>query len=103
MLSNHERRELARIEEGLAAEDRRLTQVLSAFRSGGHNRRRRWLARAVSGFGILVLVAGLVAGADAGLMLQGLLITAVGVTWSWLRGPVANHPPGMRHGRGPAR
>jgi hypothetical protein len=85
MLSNHERRELARIEQGLAAEDRRFTQVLSAFRGGGEAGRRRWPARAVTGFGILVLVAGLVAGADAGLILQGLVITAVGVAWSWLR------------------
>jgi hypothetical protein len=85
MLSNHERRELARIERDLAAEDRRFTRILSASGRGGDAGRRRWLPRAVFGFGILVLVAGLVAGADAGLMLQGLLITAVGVAWSWLR------------------
>jgi hypothetical protein len=85
MLSNHERRELARIERDLAAEDRRFTHILADFAHGGDASRRRWPARAVTGFGILVLVAGLVAGADAALMLQGLLITAVGVAWSWLR------------------
>jgi Protein of unknown function (DUF3040) len=78
MLNDHERRELALIEEGLSAEGRRWDR---AFVGGGRDRRRRWLARGLLAFGILMLVVGLLA-ADAPLILQGLLTGGAAILWS---------------------
>ena len=79
MLSDHEQRELTLIEHGLAADDRRFVRALQRRRLAGP---RRWPSRVIVGFGVLVLVVGLVAGADTVLVLQGLLITGTGVVWS---------------------
>lgn len=77
MLSDHERRELGLIEDGLA-DDRRLVDVLGGDRRVRH---RRWQVRALIGFGSLLLTIGIVTGAGM-LVLQGLLIGGVGIAWS---------------------
>jgi hypothetical protein len=75
MLSDHERRELALIEQGLEA-DPRLAASL-----GGHRRQRRWLIRLLTGLGILLIVTGLLT-STGGLVLQGLLAVGGAVAWS---------------------
>jgi hypothetical protein len=87
MLSDRERRELARIEQALAADDRRLAQAFGG-RSVAARPRRRWPVRALIGFGVLLLVVGLLTGAD-GLFVQGLLFGGAGVLWARWR---ARHP-----------
>ena len=93
MLSDRERRELAMIEQGLSAGDRRF---VDAFRTGQAARQGppRWPVQALIGFGILLAVVGLVTGAD-GLFMQGLVFGAAGVAWSrWRARRAAAEPPG---------
>ena len=80
MLSDDERRELARIEESLTAEDHRLADAFRTGRRTGRQR-RRWPVRALIGFGIMLLVVGLLTGTEE-LFLQGLLFGGAGVAWS---------------------
>ena len=82
MLSEHDRRELALIEERLRSDDRRFTDIFHAGRAGPR-RDRRWTRRALVGFGAFMLLVGLAAGA-AGLFLQGLLVFGAGVGWTLL-------------------
>jgi hypothetical protein len=77
MLSDHERRELGRIEDGLAG-DRWLVDVLDGDGRAG---RRRWPIRALVCFGILLLSIGILT-AGGMLVLQGLLIGGAGIAWS---------------------
>jgi hypothetical protein len=78
MLSDREQRELARIEEGLKADDKRFGQGL---RAGPRiDRTRRWPARALLGFGIALIVIGALTSAES-LILQGILFTGVGFAW----------------------
>jgi hypothetical protein len=100
MLSDREREQLAAIEEALRSEDRRLAASLSA---APPRRDRRWLLRALLGFGVFLLVIAVLTGAD-GLFLQGLL--CVGGWFGWRRwqarhrpdagSPVADPPRGAR-------
>jgi Flp pilus assembly protein TadB len=111
MLSDREQQELARIEAGLQADDRRFADGL---RKGPRiDRTRRWPARALLVFGVLLLVVGALTSAGM-LVFQGIVATAGGVLWlRWLaarRGrsdgasgfPVrpAGHPDGPPTGRG---
>ena len=91
MLSDRERRELAMIERGLIAGDRRF---VDDFRIGPAARREppRWPVRALIGFGILLLVAGLMTAA-AGLFIQGLVFGTAGVVWSRRRARRVTGPP----------
>lgn len=83
MLSDRERHELALIEQGLAAADRRFAD---SFRTGSRTDQRRWPIRALLGFGVFVLVVAVVTGAD-GLFLQGLVFVGGGIAWSrWRAG-----------------
>ncbi len=75
MLSDHERRELALIEQGLET-DPRLAASLAEV-----PRRRRWPIRLLTIFGVLLILIGLLTGAG-GLVLQGLLAAGAGVAWS---------------------
>jgi len=78
MLSDREQQELALIEEGLRAEDRRFAD---GFRSGPRVRRtRRWPARALLAFGVLVVVVGLLT-STATLILQGMVCVGGGIGW----------------------
>jgi hypothetical protein len=82
MLSDREQRELARIEEGLKAEDKRFTKGLQ--KGPRIDRTRRWPARALLGFGIALLVIGALTSAES-LIMQGILFTGVGIAWiRWL-------------------
>ena len=83
MLSEHDRRELALIEEQLRSDDRRFADTFHAGRPGPR-RDRRWARRALVGFGAFTLMVGLAAGA-AGLFLQGLLVLGAGIVWTLLR------------------
>jgi hypothetical protein len=76
MLSDRERKQLADIEQALAADDRRLAATLGPGAAGG----RRWPVRALLGFGVFLLVVALLTGAD-GLYLQGLLCLGGGFAW----------------------
>ena len=82
MLSNYERRQLALIEQALADEDRRLVDALDPKPAGTPWGRRRWVARTLLGFGVALLVLGLLTSAD-GLFMQGVLFG--GVALGWLR------------------
>ena len=75
MLSDHERRELSLIEQGLG-EDRSLAASLGR-RPGPQ---RRWPIRLLVCIGILLMLTGMLAGAGD-LFLQGLLATSAGVGW----------------------
>ena len=75
MLSEHERRELALIEQGLEA-DPRLAASL-----GGARRQRRWPIRLLTALGILLIVTGLLTSTGE-LVLQGLLAVGAVVAWS---------------------
>jgi hypothetical protein len=84
MLSNHERRELARIERALREdpdwrEPRGLTGRLPWW--------SRWGLRLLIGFAGLVIATGVVTG-DPDLLLQGLLLMAGGGGW-WVCRQVA--------------
>jgi Protein of unknown function (DUF3040) len=101
MLSDRERQQLADIERGLVAGDRRLA---TTFRSGAPPAERRWPVRALLGFGAFLLVVALLTGAD-GLFLQGLLCLGGGFAWRrWRtarsrdadRSPVADPTRGAR-------
>ena len=80
MLSEYERRQLAMIEQNLAEEDRRLVDSLDPRPAGTPWSRRRWASRALLGFGIALMVLGLLASAD-GLFMQGLLFGGIGGVW----------------------
>jgi Protein of unknown function (DUF3040) len=84
MLSNHERRELARIEQGLREdpdwrEPRDLTGRVSWW--------RRWGLRLLIGFAGFVMVVGVVT-ATGDLLLQGVLMMGAACGW-WLCRQVA--------------
>lgn len=111
MLSDREQRELARIEEGLKAEDKRFGR---GFGQGPRiDRTRRWPARSLLGFGLTLIVIGALTSAES-LILQGILFTAIGVAWvRWqltratradgpggLPARPAGHPDGPTPGRG---
>ncbi|HST67349.1 MAG TPA: DUF3040 domain-containing protein [Mycobacteriales bacterium] len=111
MLSDREQRELARIEEGLKAEDKRFGRGL---RKGPRiDRTRRWPARSLLAFGVALIVIGALTSAES-LVLQGILFTGIGIAWvRWQAvraaradGPgglpvrPANHPDGPTPGRG---
>jgi hypothetical protein len=82
MLSDREQQELARIEEALRADDRRFADSLR--RGPRIGRTRRWPARALLGFGVAVLVIGVLTSAGM-LVFQGILLTGAGVAWvRWL-------------------
>jgi Protein of unknown function (DUF3040) len=111
MLSDREQRELARIEEGLKAEDKSFGQSL---RKGPRiDRTRRWPARSLLGFGVALIVIGALTSAES-LVLQGILFVGVAVAWiRWqtvraaradgpggLPARPAGHPDGPTPGRG---
>jgi hypothetical protein len=94
MLSDRERRELAMIEHGLRADDRRFVDAFRTARAARGRPQHRWPVRALIGFGILLVVVGLVTGADE-LFMQGLLYGGAGVAWSrWRARRAAAEPPG---------
>jgi Protein of unknown function (DUF3040) len=101
MLSDYELRELALIEKGLAEEDRRLAESLrprDAKRVTPWTR-RRWMSRALLGFGVLLLVVGLLTSAD-GVFMQGLLFGGGGVFWlRWQSRSKPTPPAGARQRR----
>jgi hypothetical protein len=106
MLSDREREQLAGIERALVAEDRRLAATLG---TAAPARERRWLPRALLGFGVFLLVVAVLTGAD-GLFLQGVLCVAGAYVWRrWrtararaaARGPVADPPRGAKPGGSP--
>ena len=90
MLSDHERRELSLIEQGLEA-DPRLAASL-----GGGRRQRRWPIRLLTALGILLIVTGLLT-STAELVLQGLLAAGAAVVWSrwrvWRTARARQAPP----------
>jgi Flp pilus assembly protein TadB len=102
MLSEHDRRELALIEERLRSDDRRFADTFQTARPGWR-RDRRWARRALLGLGAFMLIVGLAAGA-AELVLQGLLVVGAGIVWTLLRRrtaaaerrPAARPQPGDR-------
>jgi DUF3040 family protein len=110
MLSDREQRELARIEEGLKAEDKRFGQGLR--RGPRIDRTRRWPARALLGFGVALIVIGALTSAES-LILQGVLFTGIGVAWvRWQavraaradgRGGLPARPAGRPDGPTPGR
>jgi Protein of unknown function (DUF3040) len=81
MLNEREWRVLAMIEQGLRAEERRFAKAFDTGTAGRKRRSSRWPIRALVGFGILLVVLGLLASAG-GLFLQGLLFGGTGVAWS---------------------
>jgi hypothetical protein len=84
MLSNHERRELARIEQGLREDPEWHEPQAMTERS---TRWRRWGLRLLIGFASLVLVIGVITTADD-LLLQGVLMMGAACGW-WLCRQVA--------------
>ena len=85
MLSEYEQRQLALIEKSLAEEDRRLASSLDPKPAGTPWTRRRWMARALLGFGVALLVLGILTSAD-GLFMQGLVFGGLGGGWlHWQR------------------
>lgn len=98
MLSEHDRRELALIEERLRCDDRAFADTFHTGRPGWL-RGRRWASRALLGFGAFIVVAGLAAGA-ADVCLQGLLVLGAGIVWILLRRRIAVGEGGSA---GPAR
>ncbi len=78
MLSDREQQELQRIEEALKADDRRFAQGLR--RGPRIERTRRWPARALLGFGILLIVIGALTSAGS-LVFEGILFTGIAVAW----------------------
>jgi Protein of unknown function (DUF3040) len=94
MLSDHERRVLASIERGLTDEDRRFAESFGSGRPRAAGRRRRWPIRGLIGFGLLLIVVGLITGTD-GLFTQGLLFGGAAILWARWR---AKHPLGGTEG-----
>jgi hypothetical protein len=90
MLSDREREQLAGIEQALVASDRRLA---AAFSAGRPRRERRWPLRALSGFGVLLLVVGLLTATEV-LLLQGLLCLGGAYAWRRWRGRRMDRPAG---------
>jgi hypothetical protein len=91
MLSEYERRELALIEQGLAEDDRRLVEsflpeLMRPERTPWS--RRRWMSRAVLGFGVALMVLGVLTSAD-GLFMQGVLFAGGGFLWLRWQGRAA--------------
>lgn len=78
MLSNRELQELALIEEGLRAEDRRFAAGFE--KEPARVRTRRWPARALLAFGVFVVVTGVLTSTET-LVMQGLVCVAAGVGW----------------------
>src|SRR4051812_35892540 len=95
MLSDREQRELARIEEGLRAEDKHFGHGL---RKGPRiDRTRRWPARSLLAFGVALIVIGALTSAES-LILEGILFTGIGIAWvRWqlVRAARAAGPGGM--------
>jgi Protein of unknown function (DUF3040) len=90
MLSEHERRELALIEQELGQDQ----GLVASFHARKASRRDRWLVRGLIAVGILLVVTGVAAGVG-GLVLQGLLAVGTGVGWSrWRAWRAAGKPPG---------
>jgi hypothetical protein len=81
MLNEDDRRELSLIEEGLCCDDRRFADTFRTDRPRW--RERRWISRALLGFGAFMMLVGMVASAS-GVFLNGLLVSAAGVAWIWL-------------------
>ena len=80
MLSNHERRELARIEQALREDPEwREPQAMP----GRSTWSRRWGLRLLIGFAGLVLTIGVIT-TDGDLLLQGVLMMGASGVW-WLR------------------
>jgi hypothetical protein len=101
MLSEYERRELALIEQGLAEDDRKLAESFRPRRLPSARRRdRRWMSRSLLGFGVLLLVVGVLTG-TYGLFLQGLLFGGPAVAWMrWQRRrPATTDPEIQRQAR----
>ena len=79
MLSNHERRELARIEQGLREDpDWREPQGMAARTPWW----RRWGIRLLAGFSGFLMVIGVLT-TDGDLLLQGVLLMGASCGW-WL-------------------
>jgi Protein of unknown function (DUF3040) len=93
MLSEYERRQLALIEKGFADEDQRLVAALDPKPAGTPWTRRRWMARALLGFGIALLVLGMLTAAD-GLFMQGLVLGGIGGYWLHWQRRAARKPAG---------
>ena len=88
MLSERERRELADIEEGLETSDPGLSALLTDPRG-----RRLLYARLMTGFGVLLMVAGVLLSLDEAFM-QGLVLASAGASWwAWIAMP-PNGPAG---------
>jgi hypothetical protein len=78
MLSDRELQELAAIEEGLRAGDKRFGKGL---RQGPRiDRTRRWPVRSLLVFGILLIVIGALTSTES-LILEGILFTGIAVAW----------------------
>jgi Protein of unknown function (DUF3040) len=89
MLNEHDRRELASIEERLRADDRVFAETFPTGPSRPR-RGRRLAIRALLCLGAFMLTVGLVAGAG-GVFLQGLLVFGAGIVWTlWLRRTAAD-------------
>lgn len=78
MLSNHERRELARIEQGLR-EDPEWREPRGMGRAPWW---RRWGVRVLAGFSVFLMMIGVVT-TDGDLLLQGVLMMGAACGW-WL-------------------
>ena len=79
MLSNYERRELARIEQALREDpDWREPHGLAAR----HPWWRRWGIRLLSGFSVFLMLIGIIT-TDGNLLLQGVLMMGASCGW-WL-------------------
>jgi hypothetical protein len=93
MLNDRERRVLAMIEQDLRTDGRRFVDAFAPPEPAGERRQRHWPVRALIGFGILLVVVGLLASAG-GLFMQGLLFGTAGVAWSRSRSRrAAGQPP----------
>jgi Flp pilus assembly protein TadB len=93
MLSDRERRELALIEQGLLADDRRFGDGFGPGRAPAGP--RRWPARLLVGFGVAVLVISVLTGAGE-LFVQGLAFAAGGIVW--IRWQARRAAAGRSHG-----
>jgi Protein of unknown function (DUF3040) len=83
MLNENDRRELSAIEQRLVSDDRRLADTFRAARPES-GRGRRWVRRALIGFGTFLVGVGILTGAG-GVFLQGLLMLGSGIGWVVLR------------------
>lgn len=89
MLSERERQQLEEIERGLSS-DRRLSARLTQPGDAPLRRRLRW-ARAVVGFGALLMVAGYVVALDLS-VLEGMAFLIAGALW-WIVLRLPAEPP----------